>query len=55
MENKDILNHLTGITKLILGPSGAGKGIYYFCIQFDTPKKILRFNTDVDYTMNGKI
>ena len=54
MENKDVLNHLNGRTKLILGPNGTDKGIYYFCMQFDSSNKTLRFNTDVDYKMNAK-
>jgi hypothetical protein len=54
MENRDVLNHLNEGTKLILGPNGTDKGIYYFCIQFDFSNNNLRFNTDVDYKMNGK-
>jgi hypothetical protein len=55
MDKKNILNFLNENKKFILGPDGTENRAYYHCMQFDSSNKILKFNTDVDYKMNGKI
>lgn len=52
---ENILDLIEKNKKLFFGPAMNDISIYYHCMEYDIEKKMLIFNTDVDYNFNNKI